>query len=123
MKRAGIIAMVMVAVMLGAATDGFARYNRGSNQVRQNKRPQSNKVVSVDVGNSTITVKEGNEANAYVVNQFTTILVNGAPGKIADIKPGMDCTVTASSSGKNASRVEASGTGTTAADHHKGKKK
>ena len=106
MKFTKVFVVVMVAVLLGVATDGFARNNNYRNsQPKQNKVAPPNKVVSVNAADKTITVEEGKETNVYHVNAFTTIMVNGQKGKLEDVQPGMKVSVT--TSGKDtASRID-----------------
>ena len=92
MKLARIFVVVMVTVLLGAATNGFARNNR----TRQSPPPVPDHVISVDAAGKTITVQEGKGSATYKIDSFTAVTVNGAKGKIEDVQKGMVVFVVAS---------------------------
>jgi hypothetical protein len=104
MKLARIFTVIMMAVLLGMATDGFAR-SRGSSRTRQNPPPVPDHVISVDTTGKSITVEEGKSSATYKIDSFTTITINGAKGKLEEIQKGMMVTVVASGKDR-ASRVD-----------------
>lgn len=71
--------------------------------------PKKNAITGVDLQNLRLKVasKDGKEIT-YNVTVLTEIIVNGKPMKLEDVKSGMTAIV-ASSDGKNAERIEASG--------------
>lgn len=78
------------------------------NKNEKEKKPKTfSKVSSVSPTDNSISISDSAGSNTtYTVDSFTTIVVNGKPGKLADVLSGMKADVT--TSGTKVSRLEVS---------------
>jgi hypothetical protein len=58
---------------------------------------------------TSVTVAEGKNAKTLGITQFTEITVNGQKATVAELKPGMNVTVTLGTDPTKASRINATG--------------
>ena len=101
-----VLFLTVVGVMNSSAKKVVNRYNNKTVQAKITP----DKVVSVDVTQNTITVKEGKETAAYTLDKLTTITVNGKKATLADVKRGMEVDVTIAG-GDKITKVDAMGSG------------
>jgi len=58
---------------------------------------------------TSVTVTEGKNAKTLAITQFTEITVNGQKATVAELKPGMNVTVTLGTDPTKAARINATG--------------
>ena len=58
---------------------------------------------------TSITITEGKTAKTLTITQFTEITVNGVRATAADLKPGMNVSVTLGTDATKANRINATG--------------
>ena len=107
-----ILAIIVLFLMVVGVTDSLAK--KVGNHYYNNKTVRSkatpDKVVSVDVTQNTITVREGKEANTYTLDKLTTITVNGKKATLAGVKRGMEIDVTMAG-GEKVTKIDVTGSG------------
>lgn len=105
MKSHGISVIVTAILFLAPVGVGLAKdKNKGG------APSVKGSVLSVDTTAQTISIKPGKKApsqepKVFSLTSTTVIEVDGNPGKLADIKPKMKATVTASTDGKSAQKL------------------
>ena len=106
MKKSSYIFFLLISASLifTAATPAFAGRKKKATSAPDYRAP----VISSVTGNA-ITVSEERTTRTFIITQFTEINVNGQKGTIADLKPGMNVSVTIGTDSTRASRIVATG--------------
>lgn len=65
--------------------------------------------VIASVTATSITISEGKAAKTLIITQFTEITVNGIKATVAELKPGMNVSVTLGTDPTKAGRINATG--------------
>jgi hypothetical protein len=65
--------------------------------------------VIASVTATSVTISEGKTAKTLAITQFTEITVNGIKATAADLKPGMNVSVTLGTDATKANRINATG--------------
>ena len=65
--------------------------------------------VIASVSTTSITITEGKTAKTLIITQFTEITVNGIKATAAELKPGMNVSVTLGTDPTKAGRINAMG--------------
>jgi hypothetical protein len=102
-NRLLIVFSVLLLLLIG--TPGFA----GGKKKKATSAPAYHQPVISSVTGNAITVSEQNTTRTFTVTQFTEINVNGQRGSIADLKPGMNASVTIGVDRSRAARINATG--------------
>lgn len=71
--------------------------------------PEIQAPVIASVTATSITITEGKAAKTLTISQFTEIFVNGVKATVADLKPGMNVSVTLGTDPTKANRINATG--------------
>ena len=96
---------LLVALILGtlACTPAF-----GASKKKATPAPVLTPVIS-SVSATSITISEGKTAKTLAITQFTEITVNGVKATAAELKPGMNVSVTLGTDPTKAGRINATG--------------
>jgi hypothetical protein len=95
----------LVYVLIGLLSTSVAAF--GAAKKKPSPPPQNQAPTITAVSADTVTVTEHNAARTFTVNQFTEINVNGRKATIADLKPGMNASITIATDSTKLSRINA----------------
>ena len=99
-------ALTVASALMGASWQehAFASETAQQGHVEQGTEPQlyEGPVVSAGAGQVSLRAADGKE-HAFKTNSMTRITVNGKPGKLEDLKPGVQIRVMVDSKGMVAS--------------------
>jgi hypothetical protein len=76
------------------------------------KKPEAPRIqgpVIASITATSITISEGKTAKTLIITQFTEITVNGIRATAAELKPGMNVSVTLGTDPTKAGRINATG--------------
>jgi hypothetical protein len=97
--------LLLFAVLFGTLTLGPAL---GASK----KKPEAPLIqgpIIASVTATSITISEGKTAKTLIITQFTEITVNGIKASAAELKPGMNVSITLGTDSSKASRINATG--------------
>lgn len=103
MKKFHFLPAIVVLLGLLTANPAF-----GASKKKPSPTPSQAPTIASVTANS-ITVSEGKTAKTLTITQFTEITVNGVRATAADLKPGMNVSVTLGTDPTKANRINATG--------------
>jgi hypothetical protein len=74
----------------------------------KNKPSDFIQVVSVDANKITVADQDDKNTTSYAVTPLTTVLVNGQPGKLSDLRKGMHVNLSLIEGGAAVDKIDAS---------------
>jgi hypothetical protein len=92
---------ILIALMIAAPAFGASK--------KKTPPPVIQTPVITSVTPTSITITEGKTAKTLAINQFTEITVNGVKATVADLKAGMNVSVTLGTDPTKAGRINATG--------------
>jgi|SRR2546423_4601801 len=98
--------LLIIAVSVGIF---FSNAAFAGSKKKPTPPPQSHPPTITAVTADSVTVKEEKTTKTLGINQFTEIIVNGQKATAAQLKPGMNVTVTLATDSSKASRINATG--------------
>jgi hypothetical protein len=96
---------LFLAVLIGSST-------LGPTFGASKKKPVASLIqgpVIASVTATSVTISEGKTARTLIITQFTEIIVNGIRATAAELKPGMNVSVTLGTDPTRAGRINATG--------------
>jgi hypothetical protein len=96
---------LLLAVLIGSLTLGLTF---GASK-KKPAAPLIQGPVIASVTATSITISEGKTARTLIITQFTEIIVNGMRATAAELKPGMNVSVTLGTDPTKAGRINATG--------------
>jgi hypothetical protein len=104
-------AILLVAVAIhevaASSASNWDPNRQGTAKSKPGRRPDPTIVEKVNRTTSIIAVKQGKTSVVYSVDAATRIIVNGKPGNLSDIKPGMRVSVNTGSDANKAVKIDA----------------
>jgi hypothetical protein len=73
----------------------------------KNKASDFIQVVSVDTNKITVADQDGKNASTYTVIPLTTVIVNGQPAKLSDLRKGMHVDISLIEGGEAVGKIDA----------------
>jgi hypothetical protein len=74
----------------------------------KNKSSDFIQVVSVDTNKITVADQDGKDASTYGLTPLTTVIVDGQPGKLSDLRKGMHVDISLIEGGAAVGKIDAS---------------